>query len=454
VTMPSNKPERGQVLLLSAILLPILLGMTALAIDFGNYAAQRRHAQNTADAIALAAAKDLPDAPAAQAAAASWATKNGVSAGQYSLQVTGGSTTPQVHVTVAKQVKFNFIRVLGIDSKDVGARAAAAKYSLGGSAGIVPWAVTQAMVDASQPGALVTMKYDATGANNGNFDAMRIDGNGASDYGTAAAYGSTSVICAANTPNCATGSCPGNFPSPCAENAPECDGPQCPPKTGNMVGDTRTAVDFRMDNTLEACDTFDEVFTPLGALLSPAEVAEWLAETAPLAAGGWLFSPGDAPAADPKTDTPTPVPPTNTPPPATSTPVPPTSTPGGPTNTPAPTSTPAGATATPTSGSGIYSLNTDCNPWGAGACEPAPSTVACSRRVIIIPVVDSFGNGSSDPLTIQKFALFFLEGYDAGRCTGNDCEIKGRFVNANLTTGALAGIYDADASVQFTKLIE
>ena len=371
--MPS-KPERGQMLLIFAVLLPILLGMTALAVDFGNYAAQRRNAQNTADAIALAAAKDLPDATAAQVAAASWATKNGFSASQYSLQVTGGSTAPQVHVTVTRQVNFSFIRVLGISSKDVGARAAAAKLSFGGSAGIVPWAVTQAMVDASQPGALVTMKYDATGANTGNFDAMRIDGGGATDYGAAASYGSTTVICAATTPNCSAGSCPGNFPNPCAENAPECDGPQCPPKTGNMVGDTRGAVDLRIANTLAACDTFDEVFTP---------------------------------------------------------------------------------TASPPDGN--YAINPDrpeCNPWGAGACEPAPSTVACSRRVIIIPVVDTFGNGSSDPLTIQKFALFFLEGYDAGKCTGNNCEIKGRFVNANLTTGALAGIYDADASVQFTKLIE
>jgi hypothetical protein len=73
--------------------------------------------------------------------------------------------------------------------------------------------------------------------------------------------------------------------------------------------------------------------------------------------------------------------------------------------------------------------------------------------VIIIPVIDEFGNGSSDPVEIQRFAILFLEGYD-GSCTGSSCDIEARFVNANVTTGALAGAYDADAPIQFAKLIE
>jgi hypothetical protein len=100
-------------------------------------------------------------------------------------------------------------------------------------------------------------------------------------------------------------------------------------------------------------------------------------------------------------------------------------------------------------------LNPDCNPWlGPGECPAAPSSALCSRRVIIIPVINSFGNGSSDPVTILRFALLFLEGYEGGKCSGNSCEIKARFVNAELTTGALAGSFDPDAPVHFTKLIE
>jgi hypothetical protein len=360
--------ERAQTIVIAALLLPILLGMTGMAIDIGTYATERRDLQNAADSIALAAAQSLPDADAAQAAAASYATKNGLSSGDYALTITGGSTTPNARVVITKTHDFHFMRVVGIESRAVGAVAAAGKFSMGGGAGVVPWSITQATLDASTPGALVTIKYDANGGNNGNFGAIRIDGSGSSDYEYAAKYGSTTSLCAATTPGCTAGACPGSYPSVCSETAPECDGPECQPKTGNMTGPTRNAVDFRTANTADGCDTFGEVFTP-------------------------------------STD--------------------------------------------------VFTIDRDCNPWaGAGACPPAPSSGDCSRRVIIIPVIDDFGNGSSDPVEIQRFALLFLEGYDDGKCSGNSCEIKARFVNAELTTGAIAGAYEDDAPIKFAKLTE
>ena len=57
--------------------------------------------------------------------------------------------------------------------RDVGARATAVKVSFGGGSGIVPWSVTQATVDASPNGDIIVMKYDSTGANIGNFGAIR-----------------------------------------------------------------------------------------------------------------------------------------------------------------------------------------------------------------------------------------------------------------------------------------
>jgi len=103
---------------------------------------------------------------------------------------------------------------------------------------------------------------------------------------------------------------------------------------------------------------------------------------------------------------------------------------------------------------GKFALNPNCNPYTDGPGSCATNTSLCSRRVIIIPVVDGFGNGASTPAIIQRFALIFLEGYDAGKCTGSDCEIKGRFVNSDLSTGALAGIYDPIASIHFVRLSE
>jgi hypothetical protein len=107
---------------------------------------------------------------------------------------------------------------------------------------------------------------------------------------------------------------------------------------------------------------------------------------------------------------------------------------------------------------GKYVLVPDCNPWtdGPGSCpDPDPPPPAlCSRRVIIIPIVDGFGNGGSDPTEIQGFALLYLEGYDGGKCQGSNCEIKGHFVRAEVTVNGLSGVFDPESSIQFTKLVE
>ena len=62
-------------------------------------------------------------------------------------------------------------------------------------------------------------------------------------------------------------------------------------------------------------------------------------------------------------------------------------------------------------------------------------------------------NGSCD-LTITRFALFWLEGYDSSKCTGNSCEIEGRFVDADVNVNALAGVYNASSPLKFVRLSE
>lgn len=369
--------ERGQVIMLVAGMLPMLLGMTGLAIDVATYMGDRRQLQNAADSIALAGAQALPDEDAAEDVAEDWADRNGIDLSDLTLTVDASGATPFVRARINRPHAFSFMRIFGIDSKNVGARAAAVKVSYGGGSGIVPWSVTQATVDAAGNGVQITMKYDSTGGTNGNFGAIRIDGPGANVYEDSVRYGSTTTACAVSAPNCVVGSCPGQYPNVCAETSPTCDGPECTPQTGNVIGPTRDGVDFRMQYT---CNTTNKCGTQA-------------CNTFALAFG--------TPDAD-----------------------------------------------------GKYHLDPDCNPWidGPGKCTSA--TDFCSRRVIIIPVVDSFGNGASDPAEIQRFALVFLEGYDNGKCQGNSCEIKGRFVKADITTDALAGVYDEDALIHFTKLSE
>jgi len=369
----STLNDSGQVVVVAAVTIPVLLGMAGMAIDVGSYASNRRQIQNAADSIALAAAQELPDESAALAAGQQWATRNGIALGDVTITIdasTEDGSTPWARAAISRQHAFAFMKVVGIDSKAVSARATAEKASFGGSNGIVPWTITEATQDAAGLGELVVMKYDADGANIGNFGAIRIDGPGSNTYNTSVKYGSAGYACAETADNCTAGACPGVYPDQCAETAPECDGAECTPETGNMIGPTATGVDFRVNYTMAECDTFDEVFT----------------------------------APDPVT--------------------------------------------------GESNINPDCNPWTDGPGKCTSDTDLCSRRVIIIPVVDTFGEGTSDPATIQRFALMFLEGYDDGKCQGNSCEIQGRFVKADINTRALAGSYDENALIHFTRLSE
>lgn len=253
--------DSGQILIAAVLLIPVLLGMSALAVDLGSYAAERRSLQNDADAMALAAAQDLPDATAAQASAQSWATKNRVDWSTVALSVSGGSVDPEVSVSISRPHAFQLISALGVGPQNVGASAVAAKYSPGGVGGLMPWAITQDTVNSTSPGDLVTIKYGAGGGTTGNYGAIDLDGNGASTYRDTIEHGSSGVACSTAMPNCSTSSCPGSYPGTCAENAASCDGPECDSEPGNMVGPTDTGVQYRLDHTSAACNSFSDVFT-------------------------------------------------------------------------------------------------------------------------------------------------------------------------------------------------
>ncbi len=443
--MRLRKRESGQILVAAVLLIPVLLGMSALAVDLGSYAAERRSLQNDADAMALAAAQDLPDATAAQATAQSWATKNRVDWSTVTFAVSGGSVSPQVSVSISRPHAFQLISALGVGPQNVGASAVAAKYSPGGIGGVMPWAITQDTVNATSPGDPVTIKYGAGGGSTGNFGAIDIDGNGASTYRDTIEHGSTGAICSTAMANCNTATCPGTYPGSCGENSASCDGPECDSEPGNMVGPTDTGVQYRLDHTSAQCDSFSDVFTAPSAFDDLQPEAQFA--VARFGAGGRLLSPPAAPQPKKPTDTPTPVP--------SNTPVPPTSTPVPPTSTPAPTNTPGGPTPTtspvpsPTPGdgsSGKYKLNPACNPWSGGACPQPDNGAACSRRVIVIPIVDGFGNGKK-PVTVVGFALLWLESSSSG-------DVTGRFVNADVNMGALVGAYDPNSLIHFVKLIQ
>ena len=141
--------ERGQVLVLFAILITVLLAFAAFTIDIGRQVAERRHVQTAADAGALAACRALvageTDAAAAQVAsevalanlqqspAGAVATiasppTYGDEDGNGSVdadEITSGIVVANTSVRVAidSTVETSLARIVGINSLETGARA-------------------------------------------------------------------------------------------------------------------------------------------------------------------------------------------------------------------------------------------------------------------------------------------------------------------------------------------
>ncbi len=338
--------QRGQTLIIGVMFMSVIAGGAAIAVDTGSYMSHRRSLQNAADAIALSASQGLPDTGDALILANEWAELNGIDPEEinvtFTQQILPGEANPKVTVELTVGHSLTFMSVLGLDSAEIDVSAAAVRTSPGGSNGLTPWSVLEEAKDLADPGDTVVLKYDADDVQNGNFGALRIDGNGASTYRDTIKFGSDNGLC--------------------ASGVPDCDDPSTvQTEPGNMTGPTSQATDYRIDNTSLACDTWEET------------VIENV--------------------------------------------------------------------------DGSHSIRPECNPFTAGGNED-------SLRLIIVPVIDSLCSNGGCYVTVVEFALFFLEGYGEGGCSGNDCEIEGRFIQSNTNYGALMGVYDPDTFSHFVRLVE
>ena len=335
----TNQTERGQALILFVLSLAVLLGFVAMSIDVGLILHERRQLQNTADSAALAGVIELPGSTVlAESKAQEWAANNGIDLAEGDeIQITIADDDTSVTVQVTRETPFIFGRVLGLTAIDVSATATAQIGAPAALSGILPFGVLDSAIN--YDGTPTTMKYDATNPTNGNFGPIQVDGPGAAIHRETIKYGSETMVC--------------------GESQPTCVDPTVVTQTGNMVGSTRTGINFRLNNTTSSCDEFDEVL-----------IAD---------------------------------------------------------------------------GNGGYDVQGQCNPWGGGTG---------SLRLVLIPIIDEFPNGSSQPVTILRFAALFIT--DMNQCTGNSCEITGIFVQtvADPTSNAKLGIYDDDSGVKFVRLVD
>ena len=365
------RQDRGQVVVLAAGAMVVVLGFSALAIDIGFFAHTKRDLQNDADAMALAGAQEIPDEGLANSKAQEWETKNGVQPSEvvsieFGTTCSGLSEPTTITVRLERSQPTFLARALGITSGTIRACATAGRFSLGGGSGAVPWGLEDTCFVGATFGQTYTLKYDsqATGADcdsqGGNFGAMAVDESGAGPnctsipgpdeerkYRKAICFGAIRDLCSVTATDCS-----GEAGDDCS-GSPVADHELCT-EPGNMTGPTRDGVEYRMNHTSADCDTWEEVTTDDGKL-EPA-----------------------------------------------------------------------------------------CNPW------VSPS--AGSLRVILVPIVDGlWSEGGRHKVTIVDFAIFFLE-YPP-QCTGNDCDIKGRFIQTGLS-GFERAPFDPDSSVTAVALVE
>lgn len=263
--------ERGQTLLIFVLATTVLLGFTAMAIDVGLFYEDRRHFQNSADAMALAGVAELPMNPAnATLKAREWAANNGVSSSEITAVEVRTTGIPNDTLFVQLDGDFGWIfgRVLGQTTSKVGAAAAARTGSLVGGHNMMPWALLQGDTNCLDSageaifGATCQVKVGAQNGIGGWRGALDYDGNGggANEYRDNIIDGTvSSIYCIAGDP------------------APACVGAETivDALTGNKTGPTDAGIEARWatgaqcDSNGNSRDDFDEVFTPTGQV-SPA----------------------------------------------------------------------------------------------------------------------------------------------------------------------------------------
>jgi len=187
---PPVRPQRGAIAILAVILLPILLMVSAFAVDIANLMLVKNELQNAADSAAQAGAQCLypraecfntlstaPDWATSQTRASLAVTQNAsqgaalatgvVTSGYWNLTGTPGTMqllphtptaneAPAIQVTITKQsgknggsVVLYLAGLMGLATSDVSATAVSVVTSPGveGPGGLFPFAVTKCMYD-------------------------------------------------------------------------------------------------------------------------------------------------------------------------------------------------------------------------------------------------------------------------------------------------------------------
>jgi len=136
--------DEGATAVIVALVIFVLVGFAALAVDLGYSFSVKRQLQTAADAAALAGCRVLADGASnasVQAEVDAYAAANGIAPGDSLYVEDTDIGADYVQVTVAKDSPLFFGRIFGSGSSMIRANSRAEVAYLTGLRGIVPWAV-------------------------------------------------------------------------------------------------------------------------------------------------------------------------------------------------------------------------------------------------------------------------------------------------------------------------
>lgn len=182
--------QSGAVLILTAAVLVVMLGMTAMVADIGALALEKTRLQNACDAAALAGAWELTDTFSARQKAKDYLHFNGVDIAGATISFNADNT--KVTVEAARSVDFKFARVLGRNDGTARAKATAAYGSVSGMSGVVPFGIPKQPLSYKQEYQLKAGSHDDYGP--GNYGALALEFRGAKSYLNNLKYGYKGMI--------------------------------------------------------------------------------------------------------------------------------------------------------------------------------------------------------------------------------------------------------------------
>lgn len=196
--MTNRQRERGATLVTTALFATALTMVTGLVVDTGAMLYQRTRMQVATDAAALAGARALLNGQAyAVAEAKSEASKNGYAVRDSDITIQQGS---RISVRLQNQTPSLAARVLnavrGLDPQaaatlGVEAKSTADLHCVELTYGVRPFGIPDR---AFRMGAEYVLKQSAGGSTDGNFQALALDGPGASLYRTAILNGAKRTV--------------------------------------------------------------------------------------------------------------------------------------------------------------------------------------------------------------------------------------------------------------------